>query len=175
MGKPLNKESAVKADSILGVYVSDTRDIFTALYGKVAPNPIVVVFTPSRVDGVVWAEVERRQIECLGQWELTPKLRLNIVLTLEEIPDEVVYATILEELIHLHRGWKIKDHHDSTFWNMALKYRFFSDSMVFKERSAQLIADAVNQRTLVKLVNSTYRIKTKGTYRNSTHRNRPIG
>lgn len=172
----LRKEYPVSEGSILGVLVADTRDLFTALYGKVAPNPVVVAFVPERVDGVVWGEVERRSIEYFGKrfMDLAPKLRLNMVLALDEVPDEVAVATILEELIHLHRGWEIKDDHDTVFWGMALKYRFFADSIVFKERSVRLIADAVNQHTLVKMLNSTRRIKTPSTYRASTHRIRPV-
>lgn len=171
----LSKEYPVSEGSILGVLVADARDLFTTLYGKVAPDPVVVAFIPASVDGVVWGEVERRSIKYFGKRfiDLAPKLRLNMVLALDEVPDEVALATVLEELIHLHRGWKIKDPHDTVFWDMALKYRFFADSMVFKERAVQLIADSVNQHTLVKMLNSTRRIKTLS-YRGGTTRKRPI-
>lgn len=121
--------------------VGVAREIFKELYRTEAPNPAVVTFVSLSDTEITWSEVVRRPIR-LGKkvvYDLRPHLRVNLALTLPSVPEAVFHATLLEELIHLHRGWDIKDPHDFLFWNMALRYRFFSDSMVWKERNVRAI------------------------------------
>jgi hypothetical protein len=130
---------------------SDARLIFQELYQKEAPNPIVVTFISLSNSEITWAEILRRPIKSpIGRkiiYDLRPKMRINLALSLPFIPIEVVYSTLLEELVHLYRGWDIKEPHDAVFWKMVLRYRFFSSSMIWKEKNAGRVLDALNQNS----------------------------
>jgi len=129
--------------------ISDACAIFVEVCNHPTPEFVVDLFASKPGDKeLCWAEVKRRQIHLPGRaaYDLPPVLRINLALFLPMVPTEVVYSTLLEELIHLHRGFDLINPHDAVFLRMARRYPFYDDSELWKKYHAFEVLQELNEK-----------------------------
>lgn len=129
------------------VAIDDACLIFQELYTLPVPAFLVQLFAEVSDDEICWSEVKQRPLR-LGSvsiYELKPLLRINLALFLPSVPVEIVYSTLLEELVHLHRGFGLVNPHDAVFRRMVRQYKFFADSELWKLWNAYDVVQEMKQ------------------------------
>lgn len=150
------------------IYDVDVRHLFSDLYAC-EPAEVKLEMFDSRAHSYVrWSEVKRREVTFIGMHlgDAKPLLRVNLALLAPMVPHWVIWATLLEEYIHLYLGWDKPQPHDDEFYQMALKCPFFGYAMMWKDFNVLRVIGEVQGMTpegiVRKRMNSTVDIEPFG-------------